>query len=483
MRYVGSPASYRSYRSYRSIASCKQRLYLSITSVVGLLGSMLFAMVAIATPAYAQQSVVSATQRPWVDQLEYPNYDGNLHAISCPSSLECVAVGDASVSSGVLLTTDGGSAWHPARIPPVPGGLTTLLGVSCPTLTVCFTVGDSSNGVAILSTNDQGISWSLQTPPSGLDGLNGISCPTSSMCIGVGVTFTSGGVAIITTDGGARWSYLTNTPVVTSFQGVDCTSANDCWLVGYDQSGGGSFSSPVLADAPVMFSTTNGGSSWSQVNLPTQASGMPAGWITQNDALVSISCTSRGYCASSGVMTYGIPSCGIGSTPYRSCSAGQLPTYTYYYGGLVMYLSSAGTTTSSGAGNGSSSSGSGGSSGSASNTNDGWTAVSTASASAFFSVSCAPTGTQCWTVGNLKNSQYDTATGVVFATTNGSSWASQQLPNGVNTLAGVDCSNAPQCFAVGGASYSPSQVTDILYTPPMEAYPLMEGPPGSSRAK
>ena len=454
MKYVENPIRYQ------------QRRCLGVISLAGLLGTMLLAMVsmvATATSASAQQSVTRATQRPWVDQLEYPNDIGNLHAVSCPSSLECVTVGDASVSSGILLTTDGGSAWHPARVPSVPGGLTTLLGVSCPTITVCFVVGDSSNGVAILNTDDQAISWSLQSPPSGLDKLNGISCPTSSMCIAVGDTVNSGGVAIITTDGGADWSYLTNTPVVTSFQGVDCTSTNDCWLVGYDQSGGSSAS--FTSDTPVMFSTTNGGNSWNQVDLPTQSSGMPDGWYVQNDALASISCNPGGYCAASGVMTYGIPSCGIGSSPYQPCESGQTPTYTYYYGGLVMYLSSAGPTASSGTANGGGSGGGSGSSGTASSTSDGWTAVATSSATAFFSVSCAPTGTQCWAVGNLKSSQYDTTTGVVFATTNGSSWATQQLPNGVNSLAGVDCFNAPQCFAVGGASYAPSDVTDILYTP------------------
>ena len=85
----------------------------------------------------------------WTEESSVPGgYD---QALSCPSTTMCVSVG----LSGILLTTDAGSAWTSQ---PLPGGVYAgLLGVTCPSTTECFAVGatgqnDESGGGEIIAS-------------------------------------------------------------------------------------------------------------------------------------------------------------------------------------------------------------------------------------------------------------------------------------------------------------------------------------------
>jgi hypothetical protein len=71
---------------------------------------------------------------------------GNLEAISCPSTADCVAVG-----GGIVATTDGGGKWASEKVPAIMlEGSTArdLTGVSCPSAKRCTAVGFAGTVIA-----------------------------------------------------------------------------------------------------------------------------------------------------------------------------------------------------------------------------------------------------------------------------------------------------------------------------------------------
>ena len=188
-----------------------------------------------------------------------------LDSVSCPTVMQCWAVGaTSSNSAAVVSTTNGGVTWNSQII---PTGLSTLNGVSCPTATQCWAVGaTSSNTAAIIATDDGGTTWSVQAAPGGTRVLNGVSCPTASSCRAVGANASSVGVVIDTTDSGSTWEGESLPVQIASalpsglyaLNGVSCASAKDCWAVGASSS-----------NAAIMLATTDGGRSWASQSLPS----------------------------------------------------------------------------------------------------------------------------------------------------------------------------------------------------------------------
>jgi photosystem II stability/assembly factor-like uncharacterized protein len=207
-----------------------------------------------------------------------------LTGILCPSTRECLAVGEAGV---VLVSTDGGLTWRARRGPlergtgpvyPCPSGFTpppgahlpfvcrilvdpTLEGVACPTRKDCLAVGEAGN---IVSSADGGLTW--QSRPSGsYDALHGIACPTSADCVAVGgngpdvwvgngdeVEHSQPATVLTSTDGGAGWkSRASGTGDYTALYGVACPTRKDCLAVGGGTLGGGT----ILA-------SSDGGTTW-----------------------------------------------------------------------------------------------------------------------------------------------------------------------------------------------------------------------------
>ncbi len=86
-----------------------------------------------------------------------------LNGVACPSALDCLAVGYSN-SSGfgstqvAIASTDGGKTWTNQTVPPFGSG--EFLSVTCPSTLDCFAVGNSSNtsGQAdiIFATTDGG---------------------------------------------------------------------------------------------------------------------------------------------------------------------------------------------------------------------------------------------------------------------------------------------------------------------------------------
>ena len=138
--------------------------------------------------------------------------------VACQSEL-CVAVGgwydlNAQDPGLVRRSSDGGAHWTGATL---PAGAGQLDSVSCPTATRCFAVGapDSSypsqSASPVLISNDAGAAWSFETLPAGARGstLSTVQCSSARHCIATGAKSTSGAPLVLSTvDGGTTWSEL-----------------------------------------------------------------------------------------------------------------------------------------------------------------------------------------------------------------------------------------------------------------------------------
>ena len=87
---------------------------------------------------------------------------GGFHAIACPSTTDCVAVGQGTDGGGLVEVSNNGGASFTDE--PVPAGLPALFGVACPDVTHCFAVGGSD----FIASTDGGQSWNIQSQ-SGVD--------------------------------------------------------------------------------------------------------------------------------------------------------------------------------------------------------------------------------------------------------------------------------------------------------------------------
>jgi photosystem II stability/assembly factor-like uncharacterized protein len=99
--------------------------------------------------------------------------------------------------------------------------------------------------------------------------------------------FATGAVAA-TTDGGATWTSQALPTGITSLSGVSCTGTEDCWAVGEDVVQ----TAPGPVDSGVIVSTTDGGSTWTDVTVPDGVS-----------AVDGVSCAAALTCTAVGTTT------------------------------------------------------------------------------------------------------------------------------------------------------------------------------------
>jgi hypothetical protein len=181
----------------------------------------------------------------------------SLAGVSCTSATACAAVGYYDNSAGTALTL--AAAWNGTTwtvVPtPNPTGTTgsTLAGVSCTSATACTAVGNNNGYEAgqpqsvaaqtlTLAEAWNGKKWSIvPTPnPTGTNDsyLSGVSCTSATACTAVGYYRKSAGaqVTLAETWNGAKWSIVpTPNPsgrASSSLSGVSCTSATACVAVG-----------------------------------------------------------------------------------------------------------------------------------------------------------------------------------------------------------------------------------------------------------
>jgi len=147
----------------------------------------------------------------WVQQSAPAD---SYYAINCPSTTICIAAGFQGHVAG---TPDGGTTWSGQT----SGTSQTLRSISCPSTTTCFAVGE--NGAVIATTNGGGL-WGTQTSNTALH-LSAISCVSTTVCFAV----TNADKFIKTSDGGANWSTPAAVGTATGLTGVSCATTLICY--------------------------------------------------------------------------------------------------------------------------------------------------------------------------------------------------------------------------------------------------------------
>jgi hypothetical protein len=339
--------------------------------------------------------------------------------------------------------------------------VSTLESVSCVNATLCWAVGSIAGGRLPLAERLSGGTWSsVPLPPSGLDetdDLAAVSCTGANFCMAVGTgSQVEDGIteAITARWNGSAWSnsFIPSPDGVDTIAGVSCTSATFCVAVG-------------ATDDQMLVARWNG-TSWADDSVAT-----PAG--ATFPSLAGVSCTSATTCTA------------VGST---SDSGGtQRPLIETLHGGTwtPTVLTNVGAAQLNGVScptaavcnavgsiNGSASSGfliahlAAGS----------WAPVTAPSVpgSAFANltgVSCATT-TACTASGWSEPASEQRAPAILRLS--GGSWAVSPTPALPRTesgsLAGVSCTSAAACHAVGGfEDFPPAAGSEDTSAPLVEA--------------
>jgi hypothetical protein len=213
---------------------------------------------------------------------------GNLQAASCSeqgSSAACVAVGiPASVPNVIINSNDAGASWTYRPITGIldPVNLATTSCTGSGASSVCVAGGFSGGSginAFITTSSDGGTTWSipsLSLPTNSV--FRGSSCTgsgTSAICIAAGDDTSLGPPSApllsLSSDGGGTWSIINsrgspgvNIPIDGAFHHASCTGSGLtalCIAVGTDYS----------AALPLINQSSDGGSTWSTINVPNIA--------------------------------------------------------------------------------------------------------------------------------------------------------------------------------------------------------------------
>ena len=369
-----------------------------------------------------------------------------LSGVACVSSVQCTAVGTSfgtAIETPVTLAEAwNGTAWTVRSTPNLIGATTNrMAGVSCASSTACTAVGSRSQ--TPLAEGWNGSSWTIQAAPSPAGAssamLNGVSCTSSGACEAVGSTSptTNSVNTLAEVWNGTSWSIQTTpNPTGAKFSilyGVSCASPTACFAAG--QFKGSSSASPFIemwngtswaiqstpaavgaglfgvsctsASACTAVGGTGGATlaeRWNGTAWSIQATPNPS---STNNALVAVSCTSSTSCVAVGNSV----SSTFTTAPFAETWNGT--TWT-----LVTMPLPAGVTNAS---------------------------VSGASCGAV---------TSCEAIGRILLGQGQRP---LAESWNGTTWTVQSVPSptgaAFTSLAGVSCSAANTCTAVGGFSY------------------------------
>jgi hypothetical protein len=228
-----------------------------------------------------------------------------LQGVSCTSRHACTAVGYTQqpphrAKQLALVEAWNGKSWKMVPTPAVAHS-NQLLAVSCISSVACVAVGWRRGGGfrEPLAETWNGHAWAIHaTPlPAGSTGaLSGVSCTAAAACTAVGLQVANGVVKTLAeTWSGSAWA-LQPTPNVAGTRGaqgsvlsaVSCIPGRTaCTAVGYSTSAGGK--ELTLAEART-------GTHWviQPTPTPTGAQGIVQGLLT------GVSCTSRAACSAAG---------------------------------------------------------------------------------------------------------------------------------------------------------------------------------------
>ena len=201
----------------------------------------------------------------------------SVSAIACPTVDRCIAVGQdgVAVASGMtggsaVRTDDGGSTWASGQMFGTIGPLTSI---TCPSPLECLAVGTSAGSTRtplIARSSTAGASWSVPSLPLVADSLTKVACPSAVVClVGANVSggnpfLPEGGRMLRSTDGGTTWSVNaswspTGPPQIGS---LDCLDNTRCFAVA------GSSTGPVTS----LWASVDAGATWTAVTPPTDRS-------------------------------------------------------------------------------------------------------------------------------------------------------------------------------------------------------------------
>jgi hypothetical protein len=160
-----------------------------------------------------------------------PPAAGHLSDISCSDQRDCVAVGQAALSSNgqgvIIATVDGGRFWQSRPLPP---GFLDITAVWCRSDHRCTAVGDVAGGAAALSSASATSAWVQQGMlPAGVSGATDVSCPDDAHCWATARRSPDpdhvAGVVALTVDGGSTWSVLSTPTGLGYLDGISCLSS------------------------------------------------------------------------------------------------------------------------------------------------------------------------------------------------------------------------------------------------------------------
>jgi hypothetical protein len=224
--------------------------------------------------------------------------ESELYAVSCGSAASCTAVGQYYPPGGgqlPLVEHWNGTNWIVQHVPFVRNADGSLGGVSCPTAIDCVAVG--SYGSNLFAEHWNGTGWTFQTVP--VPGgtsflLNSVSCLRPEVCTAVG--FAENGTqitaSIVARTNGSTWTLQKDAaPAGTELYGVSCTSAQSCTAVGANA-------------ANAAFFNTGLAEYWNGTRWALQATPVPQ-TNTHGAALAGVSCPAPLTCTAVGV--YGHP--------------------------------------------------------------------------------------------------------------------------------------------------------------------------------
>jgi len=208
---------------------------------IGLLGGgLLLSVPAAASPARPEAG------RTW--SVSTPSVPGapitSLVAVTCVTASNCWAVGDRFRSSSSnagpgLVEHYAGHGWRPVTAAAAQRGtLDELSGVSCLSATDCWAVGTRSglHPGNLIEHYGPREGWTVVDPPAPQGELSSVTCESSvGQCWAVGSS-SSFRSAITFRLVGHSWLYVKAAPLSASFvqvNGVACASEHDCLLVGF----------------------------------------------------------------------------------------------------------------------------------------------------------------------------------------------------------------------------------------------------------
>ena len=239
---------------------------------VGLLGGGLL----LAEPAAAGPTRVNAEQT-WSPST--PTVPGaaitSLDAVTCVTPADCWAVGarfikSSSNSGPALIEHYLNGKWSPVTAAPAERAtLDQLAGVSCLSSTDCWAVGMRSGSYqgSLVEHFDGHGNWAAVSAPAPQGSLFSVSCdPTSRECWAVGSSSNFRSAVSFRLVGNV-WHYVKSVPLSASFvqaNGVACATEDDCLLVG--------FLTPKHGALQALAEHWNG-QRWSRVSVPGELPG------------------------------------------------------------------------------------------------------------------------------------------------------------------------------------------------------------------